>query len=142
MFPPPRLVAGLLLAIAAPLLSAQERPSLLFREDWREIPAALPVTPEHVANPDLELQLHGKGRAGIKKSHHDQPLDDPYYIWSGMCETGNWAVSLKPRSGPFDLTGQAKVRWRTKQSGFRVLRLIVQLASGQWLIAADTTARW
>ena len=135
MFTPPRLVAGLLLAITVPLLSAQDRPSLLFREDWQESPAALPVTQEHVAHPDLELQLHGRGRDGIKKSHHDQPLDDPYYIWSGMCETGNWAVSLKPRSRPFNLTGQAKVRWRSKQSGFRVLRLIVQLTSGEWLIA-------
>jgi hypothetical protein len=121
--------------IFAASVFAQDRPSLLFREDWQESPAALPVTQEHVTHPELTLHLHGQGQDGIKKSHHDKPLDDPYYIWSGTCEMGNWAVSLEPTSGPFDLTGQAKVKWRAKQSGFRVLRLIIQIASGDWLVA-------
>jgi hypothetical protein len=47
----------------------------------------------------------------------------------------NWAVSLEPKSGPFDLTGQAKVRWRAKQSGFRILRIIVQLENNEWLVS-------
>lgn len=112
-----------------------ERPDLLFREDWKETPAEIPVTQEHVANPDLILHLHGPVKDLIKKSHHDQPADDPFYIWSGLCNAGNWAVSLEPRFGAFDLSGQAKVRWRTKQSGFRVLRLIVQLENGDWLVS-------
>lgn len=128
---------SLLLALvsSASFLSAQNRPSLLFREDWKETPAALPVTAEHVAHPDLTLHLHGPGQAGIKKSNHAEPLDDPFYIWSGECVSGNWAVSLEYQPGPFDLTGQAKVRWRSKQSGFRQLHIIIQTASGDWLVA-------
>jgi hypothetical protein len=112
---------------------AQERPGLFFREDWKEIPAALPVTQEHVSNPDLVMTLHGPGASGIKKSHHDQPADDPYYIWSGEA-SGNWAITLRHRRALVDLTGQAKIRWRSKQSGFRQLRVILKLASGAWLV--------
>lgn len=111
-----------------------ERPNLLFREDWAETPAQLPIDQSHVVHPDLQLRLHGPSRHLIKKSHHDQPADDPHYVWSGRCAEGNWAVSLERTTGPFDLTGQAKIRWRTKQSGFRTLRIIIQTIDGQWLV--------
>ena len=113
-------------------LFAQARPGLFFREDWKEIPAATPVTQEHVVSPDLILSLYGPARASIKKSHHDTPADDPYYIWSGDCQS-NWAVSLRHKSALVDLTGLAKIRWRSKQSGFRQLRIILKLADGTWL---------
>ncbi|MCK4346089.1 MAG: hypothetical protein KAX05_12455 [Bacteroidales bacterium] len=113
---------------------AQYRPSLLFREDWKEIPPAIPVTQEHVANENLILNLYGAGRDSIKKSNHDHPVDDPYYIWSGMCN-GNWAVTLKHKKYYADLTEFAKVNWRSKQSGFRKLHLILKLADGTWLIS-------
>lgn len=118
---------------ADPALEAG-RPGLLFREDWAATPAQLPVDQSHVAHAGLKLHLHGPSRDLIKKSHHDQPLDDPHYIWSGRCAEGNWAVSLERLAGPFDLTRQAKVRWRTKQSGFRILRIIVHTEAGQWLV--------
>lgn len=126
------LVVALLLG--APVAVSQERPGLFFREDWKETPAALPVTQDHVANPDLVLGLHGPGKSGIKKSHHDKPADDPYYIWSGDC-AGNWAVSLRHKDFFADLTGQSKIRWRAKQAGFRQLRLILKLADGTWLVS-------
>jgi hypothetical protein len=110
---------------------------LLFREDWRETPPETPITQTHVANPDLILSLHGPGRAGIKKSHHAQPVDDPYYVWSGTAE-GNWAVSLRHRSGALDLTGPAKIRWRSKQSGFRQLHVVLKLADGAWLVSEQS----
>jgi peptidoglycan/xylan/chitin deacetylase (PgdA/CDA1 family) len=105
-----------------------------FREDWKETPAATPVTQEHVANPDLILTVHGPGRDDVKKSHHDQPADDPYYIWSGDTRAP-WAVSLRHRRGPIDLSGPARIRWRAKQSGFYELRPIVQIGPEQWLVA-------
>lgn len=116
---------------------AQERPGLFFREDWKETPAELPVTQGHVANPDVLVSLYGPGKAGIKKSHHDKPADDPYYIWSGDC-TASWAIALKHKSGPVDLTGQAKVRWRARQTGFHQLRIILKLADGTWLVSDDS----
>lgn len=115
-------------------LPAQERPGLLFREDWKELPAATPVTEEHVANPALALHRYGPGRDQIKKSHHDQPKDDPYYVWSGECK-GNWAVALRHKDFYADLSGAAKIRWRARQSGFRQLRVILKLADGTWLVS-------
>ena len=128
------LFAILLLDVAVSTISAQERPGLFFREDWKEIPAATPVTQEHVSQPDLLVTRHGPGEAGIKKSHHDRPADDPYYIWSGEAE-GNWALSLRNPKSQVDLTGLAKIRWRSKQAGFRLLRIILKAANGQWLVS-------
>ncbi len=115
-------------------LFAQDRPGVFFREDWKELPAAEPVTPEHVANADLTMALYGPGRNFIKKSHHDRPADDPFYIWSGDCQA-NWAIALRHKTAFADLTGLAKIRWRSKQSGFRELRIILKLANGNWLVS-------
>jgi len=114
--------------------AAQDRPGLMFREDWKETPAATPVTQAHVANPDLIVTRHGPAEAQIKKSHHDQSADDPFYIWSGDAERP-WAISLRHKSSLIDLTGPAKIRWRAKQTGFRQLRIILKLADGKWMIS-------
>ena len=113
---------------------AQYRPSLFFREDWKEIPPSIPVTQEHVQNENLILNLYGSGRDSIRKSNHDHPVDDPFYIWSGMCN-GNWAVTLKHNELYVDLTGYAKIKWRSKQQGFRELHVILKLSDGTWLIS-------
>jgi len=115
-------------------LLAQDRPGLFFREDWKETPPETPATQAHVANPELVLSVHGPGKAGIRKSHHDKPADDPYYVWMGECPA-NCALSLRHKSGWVDMTGFAKIRWRAKQTGFRELRPILKLADGTWLIA-------
>jgi len=124
--------------------AAQDRPPLFFREDWTETPMATPVTQDHVANKDLVLALHGPGKESIRKSNHDQPADDPYYIWSGLA-TGNWAVSLSHKDSYVDLRGQSRIRWRAKQSGFRFLRPIIKLENGIWLVADgfdDASGDW
>jgi len=126
-----RLVLFTCLALA---MWAQDRPPLFFREDWKEIPAATPLTQEHVANRDLEVRLYGPGRSGVKKSHHDKPADDPYYVWSGTAP-GTWAVTLRHRTHFADLRGKAKLRWRTYQAGFRELRIVLKLADGTWLVS-------
>jgi len=127
---------GLLIILSATLVSAQDRPGLAFREDFTETPAEIPINQSHLSNQTLTLALHGPGKDVIKKSHHDKPLDDPYYVWSGLCE-GNWAVSLAS-SKPLDLRGQSKIVWRSKQAGFRELRLILRLTDGTWLVGDRT----
>lgn len=109
------------------------RPGLFFREDFRETPPETPVTQAHVANPDLLLALYGPGKEGVKKSHHEQPPDDPYYIWTGTC-AGPAVVTLRHKNSFVDIAGQAKLRWRSKQSGFRFLRIVLKLADGKWLV--------
>ena len=123
---------------------AASRAGLLFREDWRENPAVTPVTQEHVANPDLIMTRHGPGEAKIRKSHHDKPADDPFYVWSGEADS-NWALSLRHSRVAIDLTGNAKIRWRAKQTGFRQLRIVLKLANGRWIVSDqfdDDSADW
>ena len=124
----------LLVLHAAAQAPEDSRPPLFFREDWKEIEAATPVTQDHVANTDLKLTLYGPGGATVRKSHHDKPADDPYYVWSGECP-GNWALTLRHKKSDVDLTGQAKIRWRAKQSGFRLLRIVVKTSTGKWYVS-------
>lgn len=138
------LLLPMLTCAAAMAAVNPDRPPLLFREDWKETPAETPVTQAHVNNQDLVLTVHGPGKAGIKKSHHDKPADDPFYIWSGTAN-GNWAVTLRHRSLLADLRGMAKIRWRSKQAGFRQLRIVLGLAGGSWLVsdaATGASADW
>ena len=128
--------SSILISLFALNSFAQYRPGLFFREDWKEIPAATPVTQKHVVNPDLILGLYGPGCDSIKKSHHDTPVDDPYYIWSGLC-LGNWAVTLKHSKSFVDLTGYAKIMWRSKQAGIRCLHIVLKLADGTWLVSSE-----
>lgn len=113
---------------------AQQRPGLFFREDFKETPAATPATQKDIANPDLALTMYGPGKDSIKKSHHDKPADDPYYLWSGLCQ-GNWAVTLKHNSKYVDLSRLGKIKWRSKQAGYRQLHLVLKLADGTWVVS-------
>src|SRR5690348_11890223 len=106
----------LLLIVAAPLAAQSEkaadtgRPALFWREDFKETPAVTPITQDHVANAKLLLALYGPGKDGMRKSHHDTPTDDPFYIWDGSC-TGNCAATLRDKTAYADLRGLAKIRW-------------------------------
>lgn len=126
----------LFIGLTGNLISAQEnyRPGLFFREDWKEIPAEIPLNQKHVANADLTVHLYGAGQDSIKKSNHEKPVDDPFYIWSGLC-LENWMVSLKHTSKNVDLTGFAKIKLRSKQVGLRELRITLKLANGIWLVS-------
>ncbi len=128
--------AVLILVLSAYYAVAQEsyRPGLFFREDWKESPAEIPLNQNHVDNPELLVQLYGAGKDSLKKSNHEQPVDDPFYVWSGLC-LENWLVSLKHKEHNVDLTGFAKIRWRTKQAGYRELRIALKLADGTWLVS-------
>ena len=88
--------------------------------------------------------MYGPGCDSLKKSHHETPVDDPYYVWPGLCQ-GNWVVTLKKNKSYVDLTGYAKIMWRSKQSGFRCLHLVLKLADGTWLVSEqcdDSSNDW
>lgn len=136
------MVAGVICAavgVAAVLLGsgAETGPPLLFREDWTETPAALPITQAHVANPGLVLALHGPGGQRLKKSHHDRPADDPYYVWSGEAEA-TWALTLTPRHAAADLGGAARIRWRARQTGLRRLHVILRVDENTWIVSEQS----
>lgn len=132
---PPLIV---IVGAALPVYCDSKAP-LFFREDWAESPAATPATQADVVNKDLTLTLYGPGKDGVKKSHHDKPADDPYYIWTGTCE-GNCAITLRHKCSLADLSGDARIRFRTKQEGFRRLHLIIKLADGKWYVSEQAEA--
>jgi hypothetical protein len=61
-----------------------------------------------------------------------QPTDPPN-LWTGVCGTPV-AATLRDRSNYVDLTGLAKIRWVTRVSGFHVVRPVLKLADGTWLV--------
>ena len=72
------------ITLAGGLVAADDtRPGLLFREDFKETSPQTPITQDHIAHSDLFLSVHGPGKSGLKKSHHDKPADDADYVWSG-----------------------------------------------------------
>ncbi len=48
---------------------------------------------------------------------------------------GNCALTLQHKNSDVDLTGQSKISWRSKQAGFRQLRIVLKLADGKWLVS-------
>ena len=145
LFSMKRLLAALVLVASIALADDVGQSPLIFREDWTATPPSLPLTQRDVVNPQVAVALHGPGAGLIKKSFHDAREWDAHYIWSGLTQ-GTWAVTLSLKSGTLmDLSTQATVRWRSQQSGFRELRLVVGLADGSWLVSdeSDTaTTNW
>ena len=58
---------------------------------------------------------------------------DPPNLWTGACTTPV-AVTLKDRTNYVDLTGLARIRWVTRVSGFHVVRPVIRLADGTYLV--------
>jgi hypothetical protein len=108
---------------------------LFFREGWMEVPPSRPVTNEHLQNGELAVALHGPDGLSVNRSHHDNRPNDPWYIWSGSAKNGRWAISLRKKDALVDLSLSGKIRWRLKQSGPHVLRVMLELESGSWLVS-------
>jgi hypothetical protein len=120
------------------LAQQPEPPKLFFREDWNELPpfdlmTSYSLSQKDVMNPDLILKLYGPGQDSIKKRHHGTEKD-AYYIFTGFC-TAPWALTLTHKKFYADLTGNAIIRCRMMNSGFRKLHIILKLVNGAWLIS-------
>ena len=120
-------------------------PPLFFREDWKFDSSApnvnnarepeRPIVQGDVANSNLEVRLYGD-KAGTRTVI--QPYNaDITYVMSLLC-TSNCAITLRDKTNDVDLTGLATIRWRTRVSGFHLLRPILKLADGTWLVGDKT----
>jgi hypothetical protein len=115
-----------------------QRPLLFFREDWKLDPSVPNTTPElehtvsqgDLTNPNLELKMYGDKVGPVVVS---QANDDITFVMTLLC-TSNCAVALRDKKNNVDLTGLAKMRWRTRENGFHFVRPIVKLANGNWLV--------
>jgi hypothetical protein len=118
------------------------RPPLFFREDFKAPPNShgRPLAQTYIANPNLQLKMYGAGEH-VEIAHHEgEPKDDPIFLWTGFAPS-SWAVAFKEKNSYVDLTGLAKIRWRTQQTGFHELRPILKLANGTWLVG-DYAEGW
>ena len=124
-----------------------EYPPLFFREDWKFDKTAPNVNderePEHVpvagdlTNPNLELRIYGD-KAGMRTVL--QPYNNDIVYMMSLLTTSNWAVTLRDKNNDVDLSGLATMRWSTRQAGFHLLRPILKLANGKWLMGDKTSA--
>jgi hypothetical protein len=120
-----------------------QRPPLFFREDWKLDPKVPNPGPEQehtvgqgdLSNPNLELKLYGDKIGPVVVF---QGNDDITFLMTLLC-TANCAVALRDKNNNVDLTGLAKMKWRTKQNGFHLVRPIVKLADGTWLVGDHAT---
>jgi hypothetical protein len=132
-------------APAAPKYVPEDhRPPLAFREDFIDEPNETPVTMASIKNKALKFATYGPGAAMVSKSHHASPKDESGYIWTGSC-TQVCGFTLYDPAAYLDLRGLAKVTWRTKETGFHQLRLMLKLADGGFLVGdktVDPTSDW
>lgn len=129
---------------AAPTVA---HPPLFFRLDWTQPPAAPehPLAQDAVGNSNLELKLYGPDGKDIQVTGSAQdPINNPVHLWTGVCASP-CGIGLRDKNSYVDLTGLAKIRWYTRVAGFHVVRPIVKLADGTWLVgdrADGSTVDW
>ena len=145
-----RLVAVAMLSVLSTTTFAQQparivpedhRPPLFLRETWKDPEVQeRRVTNADLVSPQLLLTLYGPSTIDVRLVKHTSPKDDPSYIWSGSSPEP-WAVTLKDKSHYVDLSGPvAKIRWRTRQAGFNLLRPVLKLADGRFVVGDYTEA--
>jgi len=124
-------------AVAAPAapryVPEDNRPPLAFREDFSNEPNETPVTMASITNKALGFSLYGPGASGVAKTFHASPKDETGFIWSGAC-TQLCGFGLHMNNAYLDMRELSKVTWRTKQTGFHQLRLMIKLAGGRLLV--------
>ena len=117
-------------------------PRLFFSEEWKRPADArgqVPVTAENVSDANLELKVYGRDAKDLNISGEAGNPTGPINLWTGLC-TEPVAATLRDKKNYVDLTGLAKVRWITRASGFHVVRPVVKLADGTFLVGDHTDA--
>jgi hypothetical protein len=114
-------------------------PPLMFREVWQQPPHTGPlndenrrITQQAVTNPDVELRLYGVDAHNIQVTEHNGIPD----LWTGFT-TSPVALTLRSKTAYLDLTGLARVRWRTRTEDLHVLHPVVKLADGTLLVGSQ-----
>lgn len=133
-------VVPLWIACSAFAQGPAPQPQLILKEEWKA-PSDVehPVAQDSLASSNLNLKLYGDGQGGMKPDHgiwivkHNPPMIEPSHVWTGQC-TASCAFALQEKDNHLDLSGAAKVRYEYKEAGFHLLRPIIKLADGTWLV--------
>jgi len=109
-------------------------PPLFFTETWKQTGLERDVDKDVLSNPNLELHLYGATSKQIQIAPTTpNTRQDPPNLWTGICN-GPVAATLRDKNNFVDLSGRAKIRWQTRSAGFHVVRPVIKLADGTWLI--------
>ena len=138
----PFVLAALALAATAVVARPQERtrvpgspgtePSpLLFHEAWTRAPLTQPMVQDNLGNKHLTLYIYGTA-GEIRKTFH--PTDD--YTYTGETTT-NWAITVGDKTTTWDLSGTAKIRLKTQNSGYRFLHVVIKTADGRYFVSEE-----
>lgn len=117
----------------------ESMPPLLFREQWKQVDAAVavPTSPRRsngkywlasqmaVTNPNLELKLYGADAKNVTVYLHEGRYD----LWTGLVGEPV-AVLLKHKTSYVDLTGLARVRATVRTGNLHTLHPVIRLADG------------
>jgi hypothetical protein len=113
-------------------------PPLFFSEPFKQTGLERNVDGEVLTNPNLELKLYGAGSKDMQIAPTTpNTRQDPPNLWTGTSTTPV-AAALRDRNNYVDLTGRAKIRWQTRSAGFHVVRPVIKLADGTWLVGDHT----
>jgi hypothetical protein len=111
-------------------------PTLVMKVEWHGtgetgslagVPDQVPIKQGNVVDPNIELKQYGHGNQVLTAN------GDLTSVWSGEAE-GPFALTFRHKDHYLDLTGQAKIRWVTKTSGFHVVRPVLKLADGTLMV--------
>ena len=103
---------------------------LLFREVWAS-EMAQPMVQASLSNPNLTLHLYGNPDEIRKTSH---PTED--YTYTGETTT-HWAIALSDPKSYWNLTGDARIRLKTRNSGFRTTHVVIKTADGKYFASEE-----
>jgi hypothetical protein len=131
-------------ALTAASAGAQQTPSnprlppLFFSEPFKQTGLERNVDGDVLTNPNLELKLYGAGSKDMQIAPTTpNTRQDPPNLWTGTSTTPV-AATLRDKNSYVNLTGRAKIRWQTRSAGFHVVRPVLKLADGTWLVGDHT----
>jgi hypothetical protein len=104
--------------------------ALLFREDWAR-PMAQPMVQASIGNQHLVLHIYGNATE-IRKTAH--PTEDYTYTGETM---SNWAITLSDPKVMWDLSGDGRVRLKTRNSGYRFTHVVIKTADGKYFASEE-----
>jgi hypothetical protein len=110
-------------------------PPLFVREDFQREPNAqgqVAIVPANLTNANLELKVYGPDAKNLTISGAAGTAT-PINLWTGM-STGPLVVTLRDKTRMVDLSGLARIHWVTRASAFHVVRPVVKLADGTFLV--------
>ena len=111
------------------------QPVLVIKEDFQREPNAggqTPITAANITSPSLELKVYGPDAKNLTISGAATGAT-PINLWTGLA-TAPIAATLRDKNNYLDLTGLARIKWNTRASAFHVVRPVVKLADGTWLV--------